>query len=279
MTAPVSRVVCVIGFGELGRALTRAIAGAGHGGPRVTSGSLEALDGAARAQAVTAAGGLAVPSLADAVRDADLVLVCVPGTASTAVAARAAGALAPDALYVDLTSTSPAVKLRSAELITEVGGRFVDVAVLGAVAASGGRVPLLACGGGAVELAQVAPQLGLAVTPLDGPVGSAARVKLLRSVYLKGRDALIAEMMAAAEQFGLTDVVAQSIRGPGEEVTFPALATRVLDSLDRHSRRRADELKACAELLRSSGVEALATEGAEERLRCHASRHVTGTAR
>ena len=39
-----------------------------------------------------------------------------------------------------------------------------------------------------------APVLGLSVSTTDGPPGTAARVKLLRSVYLKGRDALIAEM-------------------------------------------------------------------------------------
>jgi len=262
--------VTVIGAGELGRALLRTLQEAGCRAPRVVG---RPGTGDTWRDSVVAAGGQPCATLAEAVDGAELVLVCVPARASSSVAAAAARSLAPGVVWADLASSSPDGKQACAQLIAAHGGRYVDGAVLGAVAAAGGRVPVLACGDGADLLAAWAPGLGLTVSTLDGPAGTAARVKLLRSVYLKGRDALIAEMNAAAEVFGLERVVAESIRGPGEEVAFPALAERVLASLAKHAERRADELSASSILLRSAGVAPLATEGSERRLRAWAATH------
>jgi len=52
---------------------------------------------------------------------------------------------------------------------------------------------------------------------------------------MKGRDALILEMMLAARRYGLEDRVAESIKGPGETVPFTALAERVLCALAVHA--------------------------------------------
>jgi 3-hydroxyisobutyrate dehydrogenase-like beta-hydroxyacid dehydrogenase len=107
----------------------------------------------------------------------------------------------------------------------------------------------------------------MSVTAVDSPAGAATAVKLLRSVYMKGRDALVAEMMIAAGRRGVGALVAESIRGPGEEVPFPQLAERILASLALHAARRADELDSSAQLLEDGGVDALATGGAARRLR------------
>ena len=89
---------------------------------------------------------------------------------------------------------------------------------------------------------------------LDGPPGRASLVKLLRSVYMKGRDALILEMLVAARRHGVEDAVLQSIGGPGEQVPFPDLASRVVRSLALYADRRSAELAAAAELLADVNV-------------------------
>jgi 3-hydroxyisobutyrate dehydrogenase-like beta-hydroxyacid dehydrogenase len=203
--------------------------------------------------------------LEEAVDGAQAVLACVPGEASLAVAERAAPALAPGAVYADLATATPDTKRRAA---AAVGDGYVDAAVLGAVAASGASVPILAAGPGARALEKL--DLGLVLTVVDGPAGAAARVKLLRSVYLKGRDALVAEMMTAARRHGLDDTVAGSIAGPGEEVSFTELADRVLRSLALHADRRAGELEASVELLEADGP-APAARGAATSLRALAA--------
>lgn len=257
----------MLGSGELGLGLVRHVGQHGlvlrvWSRPRGTPHDIEAWECAVRG-----AGGAPQPDLAQALAGAGLVLSCVPAHAAVEIARAARPQLRPGVIYAELSSSSPEVKLECAAIVASAGARYADGAVLGAVVASGGAVPILASGSGASAFAATAAAMGLDITVLDGPPGAAARVKLLRSVYMKGRDALVAEMMEAAERHGLAQQVARTIIGPGEEVPFPQLAERVLASVSRHAARRADELGAAAELLRASGVEPAATEGAQRRLR------------
>jgi len=262
-----SPAVAVLGFGELGQALVRTVRASGDVVPRVWARPQPAPEADAWQQEVRDVGGVPVPALDEALAGAALVLCCVPATGSMSTARQVAGHLAPGAVYADLGTAAPEIKQHCARVVEATGAWYADVAVLGAAVSLGGAMPMLASGDGAPAFAATGPTLGLAVTAMDGPPGAAARVKLLRSVYLKGRDALVAEMAQGARHYGLEDVVVASIRGPGEEVAFPQLAGRILTSLDRHAARRADELAASAQLLRAGGVEPAATEGAERRLR------------
>jgi hypothetical protein len=84
---------------------------------------------------------------------------------------------------------------------------------------------------------------------------------------MKGRDALILEMLLAARRHSLERSVIESIGGAGEQVPFPDLATRVLGSLALYAGRRSDELAASAEVLAAAGVEPIVTSAGVERLR------------
>jgi 3-hydroxyisobutyrate dehydrogenase-like beta-hydroxyacid dehydrogenase len=257
-----------VGFGELGSALAAGLRGAGarnltaYVRPREDADAARALE--ERLAASHVARGA---SLADTVREADVVLVVVPGEAALAIAEECAGALAPGALYVDLTAASPADKVAAAGAVAAVQARYVDVAVLGTVALSGATVPMLASGPGAGSWAEHGKALGLDVREVDAPAGHASRVKLLRSVYLKGRDALVLEMLVAARRHGIDDAVIKSIAGPGEEVSFDALADRILRALAVHAGRRADELGRSSDLLLEAGMDPIVTSASAERLR------------
>lgn len=214
------------------------------------------------------AAGVAGPaSLEETVSGAEAVLVAVPAGAAAETARACAGALPSGALYVDLTAAGPATKEQAADLIDGAGGAYVDVAILGTVAVSGAAVPMLACGRGAERWRALAEPRGLRVRAVEEPAGHASRVKLLRSAYLKGRDALVIEMLLAARRHGLEEAVIESIGGPGEGVSFEALAERVVCALAVHAQRRADELAGSCELLEEVGIEPLVAGAATERLR------------
>jgi len=259
--------VAFIGFGELGSALAGALRE--QGGMAVRAFSRPARDAAA-AEALearlSAAGADRADSIAEAFAVAEAVLAVMPPAASEDVARECAPHLDAEAVYADLTAAPPAVKQAGAEAVAEHGALYADVAVLGTVAASGAAVPLLASGPGAHAFRRLVAPAGLRVTAIDAPAGHASLVKLLRSVYMKGRDALVLEMMAAARHHGLDRVVAESIAGPGEEVPFPALAERILSALAVHAERRAHELGSAAAIVRGTGVEPLVTEAGVARL-------------
>jgi 3-hydroxyisobutyrate dehydrogenase-like beta-hydroxyacid dehydrogenase len=203
-------------------------------------------------------------SLEEAVAGASLVISAVPGAASEEVAARVLPLLGPEACFADLTAAPPDAKERAAELHP----LYADGAVLGTVAMSGHEVPIAVAGTGAERFRELAAPAGLRVEVLAGAAaGAAARLKLVRSVYMKGRDALVLEMMLAARRLGVEDEVARSIAGPGEQVPFTELSDRVLRALAVHAGRRAEELGSSAALLRELGVDPIVTEAGAERLR------------
>jgi 3-hydroxyisobutyrate dehydrogenase-like beta-hydroxyacid dehydrogenase len=206
-------------------------------------------------------------SLQEAVRGATAVLSTVPPGASLEVAEACARCLEQGTYYVDLTAAPVAEKEAAAIAITEAGALYVDAAVLGTVEVSGFEVPIVASGPGAVGWQALVSPEGLKVEAIDAPAGHATLLKLLRSVYMKGRDALIVEMMLAARRYGLEDRVAESIQGPGETVAFAALTERVLCSLALHAGRRADELLASGEVLGAAGIDPIMSRAGAHVLR------------
>ena len=224
----------IIGTGELGRALAEALP----------------------AQVVSRGE---VPDAADC------VIAAVPASAQLDVARAMAPALRSGSLYVDPSPLAPEAKAEVERALP--GAIYVDASILGTTAADGYRAPFLASGPGAARFRELVEPFGLVVTAIDAPTGAATRVKLLRSVYMKGRDALILEMLLAARRYGVEQEVVESIRGGGEQVPFPALAERVMTALAIFAERRAEELAASADVLREVGVEPLVAEAGAERLR------------
>jgi 3-hydroxyisobutyrate dehydrogenase-like beta-hydroxyacid dehydrogenase len=257
-----------IGFGEFATQLAAGLRKAGVGEvfayarPRSERTAAEALQ-----RRMRAAGVRGCESLEQAVRIADVVIAAVPAQAAADVAMRAARAVGAGALYIDPAPLQPSEKEAAAGLIASAGADYVDVAVLGTVTTTGFRVPMLAAGTGARRWSQLAVGLGMNVSVVEGPPGTASLVKLLRSVFMKGRDALLLEMLLAARRYELDRVVMDSIGVGDENVPFPKLAERVLGSLALYAERRADELAASAEVEARVGVSPLMARAAEERLR------------
>jgi 3-hydroxyisobutyrate dehydrogenase-like beta-hydroxyacid dehydrogenase len=258
-------VFALIGFGELGSSLAEGLGRApanlvrAYAPERSQPAAAAALEDRLRRS-----GAQRSASLREAVAGATAVLCAVPASASREVAEQCASMLDRGAFYVDLATAPVDDKLQAAGMVAQAGALYVDAAVLGTVATSGFEVPIVASGPGAQGWKTLAQPAGLVVDVLDGPAGDATRLKLLRSVYMKGRDALVLEMMLAARRYGLEDRVAESIKGPGETVPFPALAERVLCALAVHAERRAQELLASSEVVRAAGVDPVISRAGAE---------------
>jgi 3-hydroxyisobutyrate dehydrogenase-like beta-hydroxyacid dehydrogenase len=255
--------ISFVGFGELGSSLAEGLARSGshrlrayiRGWPRASE-SYE--------RRLAASGTIPCASLSEAVADAGVVLAAAPAIVSLQLAREAAAHLKRGTLYADLATASVADKLAAAEALRPQGVVYADAAVLGTVAVDGFRVPILVSGPGATAIRSLLEPDGFRVTEIAGPVGQAALVKLLRSAYLKGRDALIVQTLLAARRHGLKEVVAESLDRPGDRLPFDAIAARVLCSVALHAGRRAHELEQVGEVLREVGIDpALAQAGSQ----------------
>ncbi len=192
--------IAIIGAGEVGLTYARPWAAAGH------ELLLCDLKPSPAAQAFAAQHGLNIgTSVAEIAGQSDVVVSCVFGTVSLAVAEQALASMAADTLYIDMTTADPAQIRLAAQQAASLGLRYVDVAILGAIALTHERTPLIGAGDGVERAQQLYISAGAPLKPVDGgAAGDAAALKILRSVFTKGLEALTIECFMAAEKQGVT---------------------------------------------------------------------------
>ena len=190
--------------------------------------------------------------LAEAVEGADVVLSLVGPGPAIEVAESALPHLRDDAIYADLNTTAPQIKQQIAHLAESHGRRMADVAVLAPVPRDGHRTALLASGVGADGFVAAMAPFGMPITVVPGAAGEAARLKLLRSVFMKGLAALVIESLGAARVTGsdewLRDRIAQELGEGGA-----ALVDRLVSGSYEHAPRREQEVRASLAELEASG--------------------------
>ena len=196
---------------------------------------------------------------------ADVIISAVVCTDAHAAARSVAEALGDTHWYLDINSVSPGVKMSIAESLAPKGVRYVDVAVMSNVSSDLERLPLLGAGPDAEGVPGV---LGV---PLNYEVvsespGDAARIKMFRSLFVKGLEALALESMLACYPSGVHEQVLATLEGTFGKYSFPGLVKHLIERHAVHGRRRANELEEVAESLREVGVEPIMAEAAFRRM-------------
>ncbi|GLT00455.1 6-phosphogluconate dehydrogenase [Sphingobium jiangsuense] len=255
--------VALIGFGEAGR----TFAGAGHWGASAKAHDL--LIGEAEMDAAIAQAGVApCATLADALDGAPLVLSLVTADQAPLVAQEAAKLIAPGTLYCDMNSVAPQTKQEAARAIEAAGAHYVDVAVMAPVNPARLSVPLLLAGERAEQARTLLEALGFANTRIvGGEVGRASAIKMIRSVMVKGMEALTAECMLAAQQAGVLDEVLSSLDASEKPRPWEERADYNLDRMMIHGQRRAAEMEEVVKTLEGLGTGAAMTRGTVQRQR------------
>ncbi|GAA3653807.1 NAD(P)-dependent oxidoreductase [Microbacterium marinilacus] len=231
-----------MGLGEAGRLYARGLAEAGAD----VTGYDPHVD-------VTGAGVAQYDRLQDCVDGADVVLSLVGARASVTAARDAAAGMTGHAVLADLNAAAPDTKHRVARAVQESGVGMADVAVLAPVPRAGHRTPLLASGEGAEAFAARMRPFGVPVDVAPGGVGDAARLKLLRAIFMKGLAAVTIEALEAGRALGAEDWLRGQIAselGSGGD----ALVERFVTGTRRHAERRAQEVGDALEMLAEAGA-------------------------
>ena len=254
------RKLALIGFGEAGATFARA---AGWAGDAV------AFDIAAPPGATMDELGVRrAATAAEALDGASMVLSLVTADAALSVARDYARFLDPDALWCDMNSVAPNTKRLAAEAVEARGGRYVDVAVLAPVEPARLAVPLLISGAEAPDAEVRLRHLGFTqARVVGGEIGRASAIKMIRSVMVKGIEALTDEMILAAEAAGVTEEVLVSLDTSERARPWPEKAAYNLERMATHGARRAAEMEEAAKTLGALGVEPTMTTGTIRRQR------------
>ncbi len=187
--------------------------------------------------------------LAEALDKANLILSLVTADQAIVAARNASRHIVPGALYCDMNSIAPQKKKEAKKIIEQVGGCYLDVAVMAPVYPAKVNVPLLVSGKDSDTAAQELRQLGFSnANAVGNEVGHASAIKMCRSIIVKGMEALTAEAMLAAKKAGVLDAVLDSL-GP----EWNERADYNLDRMIVHGNRRAAEMIEVVNTLDSLG--------------------------
>ena len=195
------------------------------------------------------------------------VMFSVVTAASAVEAARQNGPhLGAGHTYIDCNSVSPAKKCEIAAVIRAGAGRFVEGAILAPVPKKRGQgVEMLVNGDGAAELLERLAPLGFSMEAVAGAIGTAAGIKMCRSIVVKGLEALLTELVLAASRFGAEERVFASLDQAYPGIEWKKLADYMVNRVAMHGERRAREMEEVAATLRTVGVEPMMSEAAARR--------------
>jgi 3-hydroxyisobutyrate dehydrogenase-like beta-hydroxyacid dehydrogenase len=203
--------IAFLGLGVMGAPMARHLAEAGHD-LLVHNRSPE------KAEAwVSANGGRAAASPADAAAEADAVIACVGNDSDVEeVAAASFGAMRAGALFVDHTTVSARLARRLAEEGAGRGLLCVDAPVSGGQAgAEKGQLAIM-CGGPAEAVAAAAPLMQAYAGRIVhvGPAGHGQLTKMVNQICIAGVVQGLAEAVHFAHRAGLdSDKVLEAVSG------------------------------------------------------------------
>jgi 3-hydroxyisobutyrate dehydrogenase-like beta-hydroxyacid dehydrogenase len=258
--------IAFIGFGEAGEAIAAGLREAGVGTMAAWDILFPHSSGGRLKEAAAAAGVRCASSAADAVRGADVVISAVTAASSVDAAQSVKAHLAGAPYFLDINSVSPGRKQETAKLLG-AAGRYVDVAVLAPIHPARHRTPMLLAGPHAEAIAPALTALGMRISVAGPETGAAAAIKMVRSVMIKGIEALTLECFLAASRAGVIDEVAASMKNNYPGLDWAKVVPYNLERMANHGERRAAEMEEVADTLRELGVEPLMTLATVKRQR------------
>ena len=256
--------IAFIGFGEAGQAMAAGLREDGVSQIAAWDILFPEATGARLIETANGIGLRVASSAADAVRDADIVIAAVTAASSYEAAESAAGHLQDNPLYLDVNSVSPGRKQATAKLLGD-SARYVDVAIVSAIYPARHKSPMMLAGPHAAEADPVLAALGMKTQIVGDQVGAAAAIKMIRSVMIKGIEALTLECFLAASRAGVVDQVATSLQNNYPGVDWGKMSEYNIERMASHGIRRAAEMREVADTLRELGIDPTMTAGTIDR--------------
>jgi len=207
----------------------------------------------ASAYHTTGTKGAAAPQ--EVLRGTQAVFCLVTADQAVHAASEAAPFISHGVFWFDGNSCSPGAKKRSARLIDAAGGRYVDMAIMAPVYPKRHQTPVLLSGPHAEPAAEFLAALGMNITVVGPEIGTASSIKMIRSVMVKGLEALTAECFLAARKAGVDDKVINSLIASDPAMDWCHRGAYNLERMLVHGARRAAEMREVAITLQELGFD------------------------
>ena len=242
-----------IGFGEVGKTFASTM---------VDQGAEVSYYDVIRNEALP---NVAYRPLDELIERCEILLSTVATHVAVSVASTAAPFLSARNTYADMNSTSASVKRRIAAIINASSANFVEGAILSAVGEAGSRASILVAGERAEVFAEWMNRYGLINVKYFSPVvGEASQVKMLRSIFSKGVECLLLEMLVAGKRAGVAEYLWEDIVGFMTKHPFQGVAENWIKTHPGASERRYHEMEQVLETIKELDLEPIMTRGTTE---------------
>lgn len=258
--------IAIIGMGEVGRCYAKALYAAGY---ELTL--CEAFASPA-ARALAAQWNLELHQQPGVCfENVQWVLSCVTGAQALSVVEQVAPFLNPETGFADLTTASPETKKKAFMVAKTFGFDYLDVAIMGAISLNWEKTPLLAAGEKAAAFKEMLATANGRVQVIDGGTpGAAISLKILRSIFTKGMEALAVELLMSAEKQGVRQELYHQLKDiddtPLGDFINMLVRTHVV-----HAKRRAHEVHDARHELDAQRLSSLVLPGVEARFHATAA--------
>jgi 2-hydroxy-3-oxopropionate reductase len=206
--------IAFIGLGIMGGPMAQRLVDAGHTviGFNRSSGPVDRL---------VAAGGKGAGSVAEAVRDADVIITMVPDSPDVEEVALGDDGIyahaSPDSIHIDMSSIRPDVAAELYDAGKAVGVRVMDAPVSGGEPGAIEGTLSIMVGADRADFDAVQPILDTVGTTvvLVGPPGSGQTVKAANQLIVAGNIELVAEAIVFLRAYGVDTEAAVSVLSGG----------------------------------------------------------------
>lgn len=251
--------VTIIGFGEAGPVFAAQLRKAGAivtAWDKLQEDSVQARFQIEKTQAL---GITPATSMTDALQSAELVISTVTASQALVAAEQAIMGLPKGCHWLDLNSVSPSTKQAIHDSVSKKGVLFTEGVAMDTVPSKGVDVPLLLCGPQSTSMSNTLNDFGFNTRSISNVLGAASTTKLLRSILIKGMEALFAESMEAASKVNIQDEVIASLQATYPELDWQQVAGYQLSRATQHATRRAAEMREAQNLVEHLGVNPIMT--------------------
>lgn len=245
---------CFLGFGEAGRAFQESLK-ALEPGLRFSAWDILLADPAtAPAMRKEIASRNVAEIAAEGLCGADWVFSAVTADQSYVALESIAPYLRPGQIVVDINSVSPDRKRKSAELVEGTGAMYLDMAVMAPVHPRGHAAPVIVAGHCLAVAHPVLQRLGFNFHEAGNEPGQATAIKMVRSLFVKGLEAITVETLLAAHASGCYEEILASLSESYPGLGWPDFAFYQFERTLRHGKRRAAEMRESAVTLSALGL-------------------------
>lgn len=259
--------LCFIGFGEAGQAIASGLREGGIETIAAWDILFPESDGRGLREAGERMGARVASSAADAVRGSDIIVSAVTAASSLDAAQSVEPHLNGNPYFLDINSVSPGRKKETEKLLNGKA-RYVDVAILAPIHPKRHQTPVLVAGPhAATVMPLLIDELEMRGAIAGEETGAAAGLKMIRSVMIKGIEALTLECFLAARRAGIVDDVAASLKNNYPTLDWNKVMEYNIERMASHGIRRADEMDQVVETLKELGLDPLMATATSTRQR------------